>query len=78
MFSMSLYKNTHVQMTKNTYIIPVKSHSFAVSLTVLAMELWSHTDYVISHAFQQKIRNKFYGFINELVKPLVCVLVVIE
>ena len=52
MFSMSLYKNTHVQMTKNTDIIPVKSHSFAVSLTVLAMESWSHTDYVISHAFQ--------------------------
>jgi len=32
--------------------IPVKSHGFAVSLTVLTIKSWSHADYVISHAFQ--------------------------
>ena len=34
--------------------IPVKSHGFAVSLTVLAMKSRPHADYVISHAFQLK------------------------
>ena len=34
------------------HCIPVKSHGFAVSLTVLAMKSRSHADYVISHAFQ--------------------------
>jgi len=34
--------------------IPVKSHDFAVSLTILAMNSRSHADYVISHAFQLK------------------------
>ena len=64
--------------TKKTYDIPVKSHGFAVSLTVLAMTSRSHADYVISHSFQllQNLRNKYYGFMNKSVKPLVCVLVV--
>ena len=63
---------------KKTYDIPVKSHGFAVSLTVLAMTSRSHADYVISHSFQllQNLRNKYYGFMNKSVKPLVCVLVV--
>ena len=42
------------------------------------MKSRSHADYVISHAFQleQSLRNKYYGFMNKSVKPLVCVLVV--
>ena len=34
--------------------IPVKSHDFAVSLTILATNSQSHADYLISHAFQLK------------------------
>ena len=34
------------------YQLVLKSHGFAVSLTVLAMKSRSHADYVISHAFQ--------------------------
>ena len=49
-----------------------------MNLTVLAMKSRSHADYVIAHAFQleQNLRNKYYGFMNKSVKPLVCVLVV--
>ena len=34
--------------------IPVKSHGFAASLTILTVKSRSHADYVISHAFQLK------------------------
>ena len=34
--------------------IPVKSHGFAVSLTIWAMKSRSQADYVVSHAFQLK------------------------
>ena len=34
--------------------IPVKSHGFAVSLTILAKKSRSSADYGISHAFQLK------------------------
>ena len=34
--------------------IPVKSHGFAVSLTIWAMKSRSHAVYVMSHAFQLK------------------------
>ena len=36
------------------HVIPVKSHGFAVSLTILAMKSGSYADYVVSHAFQLK------------------------
>ena len=62
----------------SVHSILVKSHCFAVSLTVLAMTSRSHADYVISPAFQllQNLRNKYYGFMNKPIKPLVWVLVV--
>ena len=65
-------------IVKVSIFIPVKSHGFAVSLTVLAMKSLSHADYEISHAFQllQNLRNKYYGFMNKPIKPLVWVLVV--
>ena len=53
--------------------IPVKYHGFAVSLTILAMKSRSHANYVIPHAFQLKqiYQNKYFGFMNNTVKPLV-------
>ena len=46
--------------------IPVKSHGFAVSLTIFAMKSRSHADYVISHAFQIKqILRKLFLWFNE-------------
>ena len=44
-----------------TLFIPIKSHSFAVSLTVLKSR--SHADYAISHAFQLK---------QNLLKQILC------
>ena len=53
--------------------IPVKSHSFTVSLTILSMKSRSHIHYVHSHAFQKKhfFENKYYVLMNISVKPLV-------
>ena len=58
--------------------IPVKSHSFAVSLTLLAMKSQSHADYVFFLHFNlnKNYESQYYGFMNKSVKPIVCVLVV--
>jgi len=37
--------------------LPVKSHGFAVSLTILAMKSRSHADYVISHILYHVSRS---------------------
>jgi len=55
MMMMVLVSKQHQVTTKykmQAIPIPVKSHGFAVNLTVLAMKSRSHADYVISHAFQ--------------------------
>ena len=44
----------YAHTTVTLQCIPVKSHGFAMSLTMLAMKSRSHADYVIAHAFQLK------------------------
>ena len=46
--------NGYERSSPRLHCIHVKSHGFAVSLTMLAMKSRSHADYVISHAFQLK------------------------
>jgi len=61
---MVTHLGTHLFIKDNSNVcIPVISHGFAVSFTILAIKSRSHADYVISHAFQLKKTMK----INKLV-----------